>query len=77
MQHNGHPLSSRSPPAANTKSIQQQNSTQSHDQSHDQSQNEQDSDDGNQLQSADENDLDQDDQDVTRLGKRKRPISVS
>ncbi|KAK1728845.1 fungal-specific transcription factor [Colletotrichum acutatum] len=75
MQHNGHSLSSRSPPAANIKSIQH-NRSQSHDQNQSHSQ-DQDSDDGNQLQSGDENDLDQDDQDVTRLGKRKRPISVS
>ncbi|KAF9882472.1 C6 transcription factor [Colletotrichum karsti] len=72
MQHNGgHALSSRSPPAANTKSLQTQAQSQS------QSLNDLDSDDGGQLNSADENDLDQDDQDVTRLGKRKRPISVS
>lgn len=75
MQHNGHSLSSRSPPAANIKSVQH-NRSQSHDQNQSHSQ-DQDSDDGNQLQSGDENDLDQDDQDVTRLGKRKRPISVS
>lgn len=70
MQHNGgHALSSRSPPAANSKPLQTQSQSQSL--------NDQDSDEGNQLHSADENDLDQDDQDVTHLGKRKRPISVS
>ncbi|KAJ3946498.1 hypothetical protein N0V92_013342 [Colletotrichum tropicale] len=81
MQHNGgHALSSRSPPAANTtKSLQNLNQDQNQSQTQFQTQslNDQDSDDGNQLHSADENDLDQDDQDVTRLGKRKRPISVS